>query len=86
MVSRSIIGSAIELSKTDNLIFLCGHYKGIDQRVRDELVTDEFSIGDFVVTGGELPVCLMLDSIVRLIPDVLNNYESAKSDSFYGPS
>ena len=75
--------AAIELSKIDNLIFLCGHYKGIDQRVRDELVTDEFSIGDFVVTGGELPVCLMIDSIVRLIPDVLNNYESAKSDSFF---
>jgi len=75
--------AALELSKIDNLIFLCGHYKGIDQRVRDELVTDEFSIGDFVVTGGELPVCLMLDSIVRLIPDVLNNYESAKSDSFF---
>tara|TARA_Y100000768_G_scaffold375216_1_gene345797 strand:- start:334 stop:1014 length:681 start_codon:yes stop_codon:yes gene_type:complete len=75
--------SAMELSKADNLIFLCGHYKGVDQRIRDELVTDEFSIGDFVVTGGELPVCLMLDSIVRLIPDVLNNYESAKSDSFF---
>ena len=75
--------SAIELSKVDNLIFLCGHYKGVDQRVRDELVTDEFSIGDFVLTGGELPVCLMLDSIVRLIPNVLNNYESAKSDSFF---
>ena len=75
--------SAMDLSKTDNLIFLCGHYKGIDQRVRDEIVTDEFSIGDFVVTGGELPACLMLDSVVRLIPGVLNNYESAQSDSFF---
>ena len=75
--------SAISLSKKDNLIFLCGHYKGIDQRVRDELITDEYSIGDFVLTGGELPSCLMIDSIVRLIPGVLNNYESATSDSFF---
>ena len=75
--------SAISLSKVDNLIFLCGHYKGIDQRIRDELVTDEYSIGDFVLTGGELPTCLMVDSIVRLIPGVLNNYESAESDSFF---
>ena len=75
--------SAISLSKGDNLIFLCGHYKGIDQRIRDELVTDEYSIGDFVLTGGELPTCLMVDSIVRLIPGVLNNYESAESDSFF---
>ena len=75
--------SAISLSKVDNLIFLCGHYKGIDQRIRDELITDEYSIGDFVLTGGELPTCLMVDSIVRLIPGVLNNYESAESDSFF---
>ena len=75
--------SAMRLSSSDYLIFLCGHYKGVDQRVRDEIVTDEFSIGDFVLTGGELPVCLMLDSVVRLIPGVLNNYESAQSDSFY---
>ena len=74
---------ALDLSKADNLIFLCGHYKGIDQRIRDKIVTDEFSIGDFVVTGGELPVCLILDSVVRLIPGVLNNYESARSDSFF---
>ena len=75
--------SAFDLSKSENLIFMCGHYKGIDQRVRDEIVTDEISIGDFVVTGGELPACLMLDAIVRLLPGVLNNYESAKSDSFF---
>ena len=75
--------SAISLSKVDNLIFLCGHYKGIDQRIRDELITDEYSIGDFVLTGGELPTCLMADSIVRLIPGVLNNYVSAESDSFF---
>ena len=75
--------AAIKLSKIDNLIFLCGHYKGIDQRIRDEIITDEYSIGDFVLTGGELPSCLMIDSIIRLIPGVLNNYNSAKSDSFY---
>ena len=75
--------AAISLSKVNNLIFLCGHYKGIDQRIRQELITDEYSIGDFVLTGGELPSCLMIDSIVRLIPGVLNNYDSAKSDSFY---
>jgi len=74
---------ALDLSQTENLIFMCGHYKGIDQRVRDEIITDEFSIGDFVVTGGELPVCLIIDAIVRLIPGVLNNYKSAKSDSFF---
>ena len=75
--------AAISLSKTKNLIFLCGHYKGIDQRIRDNLVTDEYSIGDFVLTGGELPSCLMIDSIARLIPGVLNNYESAVTDSFF---
>ena len=75
--------AAISLSKTKNLIFLCGHYKGIDQRIRDNLVTDEYSIGDFVLTGGELPSCLMIDSIVRLVPGVLNNYESAVTDSFF---
>ena len=75
--------AAISLSKTKNLIFLCGHYKGIDQRIRDNLVTDEYSVGDFVLTGGELPSCLMIDSIVRLVPGVLNNYESAITDSFF---
>ena len=75
--------AAISLSKTKNLIFLCGHYKGIDQRIRDNLVTDEYSVGDFVLTGGELPSCLMIDSIVRLVPGVLNNYESAVTDSFF---
>ena len=74
---------ALDLSKSENLVFMCGHYKGIDQRVRDEIVTDEISIGDFVVTGGELPTCLMLDAVVRLLPGVLNNYESAISDSFF---
>jgi len=74
---------SLDLSKEDNIIFICGHYKGIDQRVRDELVTDEISIGDYILTGGELPACVITDSIVRLIPGVINNIESAKTDSFY---
>ena len=72
-----------EFSKEQSLIFICGHYKDIDQRVIDKYVTNEYSIGDFVLTGGELPTCLIVDSIVRLIPGVLNNYESAESDSFF---
>ena len=75
--------AAISFSKTNNLIFLSGHYKGIDQRIRDEIVTDEYSIGDFVATGGELPTCLMIDATARLVPGVLNNYDSAVSDSFF---
>ena len=73
---------AHRLSKVGNLIFICGHYKGIDQRVRDELVTDEISIGDYVITGGELASMIILDATIRLIPGVLNSYESAESDSF----
>ena len=65
------------------MIFICGHYKGIDQRIRDEIVTDEISIGDFVLTSGELPAMIMIDSIVRLRQGVLNNYDSASKDSFY---
>ena len=75
---------SLDLSKENNIVFICGHYKGIDQRVRDEIVTDEISIGDYILTGGELPACVIIDSIVRLIPGVLNNYESAMTDSFYG--
>ena len=71
-----------DLSCAKNLIFISGHYKGIDQRVRDKLVTDEVSIGDYVLTGGELPSLVILDTVIRLIPEVLNNYESAKTDSF----
>ena len=74
---------AKNLSKEKSLVFICGHYKGIDQRIRDSIVTDEISIGDFVLTGGELPTLIILDSIVRLIKGVLNKYESARSDSFY---
>lgn len=74
---------AKELSNQSSLTFICGHYKGIDQRIRDNYITDELSIGDFVLTSGELPSMIMIDSIVRLRDGVLNNYESAKKDSFY---
>ena len=74
---------AKELVVEQNIVFICGHYKGIDQRVRDNLVTDEISIGDFVITGGELPSLIIADSIVRLIPDVIGEFKSARTDSFY---
>lgn len=74
---------AIELSKEETLIFICGHYEGVDQRVIDELVTDEISIGDYVLTGGELPVAVIIDSISRLIPGVLGQDESFQEESFY---
>ena len=74
---------AKKLSNESSLIFICGHYKGIDQRIRDEIVTHEISIGDFVLTNGELPTMIMIDSIVRLKEGVLNNYDSASKDSFY---
>jgi len=73
---------AKELSKEKELIFLCGHYEGVDQRVIDEIVTDEFSIGDYIVTGGELPAMVMIDSICRLIPGVLGKQESFEEESF----
>lgn len=73
---------AEELSKEEDLIFLCGHYEGIDERVLEEIVTDNLSIGDYVLTGGELPAMVMIDSIARLVPDVLNNDESAQYESF----
>ena len=73
---------ATELSLKDNVMFLCGHYKGVDQRVRDELVTREISIGDYVLTGGEVAAAVVVDAIVRLIPGVINDGESALSDSF----
>ena len=74
--------AANRLSTCENLIFLCGHYKGIDQRVRDHLVTREYSIGDYVLTGGELAATVMIDSIIRLIPGVLSDETSALTDSF----
>lgn len=73
---------ANKLTKSKDLVFICGHYKGIDQRVRDNIITDEYSIGDYVITGGELSSLVIIDSIIRLLPGVLNNIESAKSDSF----
>ena len=71
-----------ELSNLSEINFFCGHYKGIDERVREEIVTSEISIGDYVLTGGELPALVIIDSIIRHIPDVLNSYQSAQSDSF----
>jgi tRNA (guanine37-N1)-methyltransferase len=65
-----------------NIIILCGHYKGIDERIREHIVTREISIGDYVLTGGELAAAVVADSIIRLIPDVLNNETSALTDSF----
>ena len=70
------------LSCMNNIIILCGHYKGIDQRIRDNLVTMEISIGDYVLTGGELPAAILTDSIVRLLPGVLGDETSALTDSF----
>lgn len=75
---------ANELSGMGNIMILCGHYKGIDQRVRDLFVTREISIGDYVLSGGELPAAVLVDAIVRLIPGVLNDETSALSDSFQG--
>ena len=74
--------TANSLSLVENIIILCGHYKGIDQRIRDHLITREISIGDYVLTGGELPAAVIADSIIRLIPGVLGDEESALSDSF----
>ncbi|MCL2039898.1 MAG: tRNA (guanosine(37)-N1)-methyltransferase TrmD [Bacteroidetes bacterium] len=73
---------ANRLSLHSNIIILCGHYKGIDQRIRDELITAEISIGDYVLTGGELPAMVLLDAVIRLIPGVLSDIESALTDSF----
>ncbi|MEO8793872.1 MAG: tRNA (guanosine(37)-N1)-methyltransferase TrmD [Daejeonella sp.] len=75
---------ANELSSKQNVIILCGHYKGIDQRIRDLYVTREISIGDYVLSGGELPAAVLVDAVVRLLPGVLNDETSALSDSFQG--
>jgi tRNA (guanine37-N1)-methyltransferase len=74
--------AANTLSMKQNILIICGHYKGIDQRVRDNFVTKEFSIGDFVVSGGELPAAIITDAIGRLLPGVLNDETSALTDSF----
>ena len=73
---------ANKFSLFNNIIILCGHYKGVDQRVRDHLITHEISIGDFVLSGGELAAAVLCDSIIRLIPGVLGNETSALTDSF----
>ena len=73
---------AEELAKEEDLVFLCGHYEGYDERIREHLVTDEISIGDFVLTGGELPAMTIIDAVVRLLPGVLGQEDSHIQDSF----
>ena len=73
---------AEELAKEEDLVFLCGHYEGYDERIREHLVTDEISIGDFVLTGGELPAMTVIDAVVRLLPGVLGQQDSHIQDSF----
>ncbi|MDO4814130.1 MAG: tRNA (guanosine(37)-N1)-methyltransferase TrmD [Gemella sp.] len=73
---------AEELAKEEHLIFICGHYEGYDERIREHLVTDELSIGDFILTGGELAAMTMIDSVARLIPNVIGKEESHQDDSF----
>lgn len=75
-------GISNQLSLHENIIILCGHYKGIDHRIREHLITREISVGDYVVSGGEIPAALLADSIIRLIPGVLTDETSALSDSF----
>lgn len=74
---------AKEFAKEDELVFLCGHYEGVDERILEEIVTDYVSIGDYVLTGGELPALVMMDAISRLVPGVLNNEDSAEFESFH---
>ena len=73
---------AEDMAREESLIFLCGHYEGIDERVLEEVVTDHISIGDYVLTGGELPAMVMIDAIARLVPGVLHNENSAETESF----
>lgn len=75
---------AREFAREKDLVFLCGHYEGIDERVLEEIVTDYVSIGDYVLTGGELPAMVMMDSISRMVPGVLSNQESGETESFSG--
>ncbi|HEU4496348.1 MAG TPA: tRNA (guanosine(37)-N1)-methyltransferase TrmD [Flavobacterium sp.] len=75
-------GMANQMSSLENIIILCGHYKGVDQRVRDHLITKEISIGDYVLSGGELGAIVLSDALIRLIPGVLNDETSALTDSF----
>lgn len=76
---------AEEWSKLDNLIFICGRYEGVDQRIAENLVDEEISVGDYVLTGGELPTMIMIDAVTRLLPGVLGKDESSKIESFSGP-
>lgn len=76
-------GMAEEFAKEEDLIILCGHYEGVDERVLEMIVTDQVSIGDYVLTGGELPAMVMVDCISRLVPGVLNNHVSAEFESFH---
>lgn len=73
---------AEELAQEENLVFLCGHYEGIDERVIEEIVTDEISLGDFVLTGGELAAITIIDAVSRLVPGVLGKEESFEDESF----
>lgn len=73
---------AVELAACPHLVFICGHYEGVDERVREHLVTEELSIGDYVLTGGELPALVILDAVIRLIPGVLGAEQSALEESF----
>jgi tRNA (guanine37-N1)-methyltransferase len=75
---------ARDMAKEEDLVLLCGHYEGIDERVLEEIVTDYVSIGDYVLTGGELPAMVMMDSISRMVPGVLSNQESGETESFAG--
>ncbi len=77
-------GMAKELAQEDSLVFLCGHYEGIDERVLEEIVTDYVSIGDYVLTGGELPALVMADAIARMVPGVLSNAQSGSTESLEG--
>lgn len=74
---------AIDLARQETMILLCGHYKGIDERIREHLVTHEISIGDYILTGGELPAMVIIDSVVRLIPGTISDPDSAETDSFH---
>lgn len=74
---------AVDLAKEEDLIILCGHYEGVDERVLEEIVTDYISIGDYVLTGGELPAMVMVDAISRMVPGVLSNEDSGVTESFY---
>lgn len=76
---------AKDLAGEEHLILICGHYEGVDQRVKDELVNEEISIGDYVLTGGEIPAMVITDSLIRLLPGVLSSMESVEEESFYEP-